>query len=175
MPPALSRKGCFLKGGGTFCQREKVPPSLKLPPPPSALYQSKFFCKRRHAPPSLQTCSDPSARGMPILCEASVLHMAGGSLFRHGTFRCRSGKAGTFYATPGAASLPVYGYHTAQVLQPGLSPLHDLLLSALYSNPSGSCRCAEMCPYRPSPMKDAGAVPRPLPRKKEISLICGRP
>lgn len=34
MPPALSRKGCFLKGGGTFCQREKVPlPSSSLPLP----------------------------------------------------------------------------------------------------------------------------------------------
>lgn len=107
---------------------------------------------------------------MPILCEASVLHMAGGSLFRHGTFRCRSGKAGTFYATPGAASLPVCGYHTAQVLQPGLSPLHDLFLSALYSNPSGSCRCAEMRPYPPSPMKDAGPSPGPCPEKKRNFL-----
>lgn len=71
MPPALSRKGCFLREGDLLPAREG-PPSLKLPPPPSALYQDKFFCKRRHGPELLQACSDPSARDMP--CEALVLH-----------------------------------------------------------------------------------------------------
>lgn len=102
MPPALSRKGCFLEGGGDLLPAREGPPSLKRPPPPSALYQDKFFCKRRHGPPSLQACSDPSARDMPRRCGALVLYTAGApssgmvpsgqvrqdrSLLRHGPVR----------------------------------------------------------------------------------------
>lgn len=90
-------------------------------------------------------------------------------------FRRKSGKTKAFCATARCGIPACLRIHTAQPLQPGLSPLHDLFSPALRTSPSGSCRCAEMRPYRPSPMKDAGAAHRPLPRKKEISLICGRP
>ena len=175
MPPALSRKGCFLEGGGTFCQLAEGPPSLKLPPPPSALYQDKFFCKRRHGPESLQACSDPSARDMPRRCGALVMRTRPEVPSSGMVFRRKSGKTKAFCATARCGIPACLRIHTAQPLQPGLSPLHDLFSPALRTSPSGSCRCAEMRPYRPSPMKDAGAAHRPLPRKKEISLICGRP
>ena len=173
MPPALSRKGCFIEEGDLLPEREG-PPSLKLPLPPSALYQDKFFCKRRHGPELLQACSDPSARDMPRRCEALVLYTAGAPSSGM-VLPGRSGKTEAFCATARCGIPACLRIHTAQPLQPGLFPLHDLFSPALRTSPSGSCRCAEMRPYRPSPMKDAGAAHRPLPRKKEISLICGRP
>lgn len=42
MPPALSRKGCFLKGRGTFCQREKVPPPSNSLPLPARFIRANF-------------------------------------------------------------------------------------------------------------------------------------
>lgn len=42
MPPALSRKGCFLEGGGTFCQREKVPPPSNSLPLPARFIRTNF-------------------------------------------------------------------------------------------------------------------------------------
>ena len=104
MPPALSRKGCFLEGGGgggggAGAGGRHRPPPLKLPPPPSALYQDKFFCKRRHGPPSLQACSDPSARDMPRRCEALVMRTRPEVPSSGMVFRCKSGKTKAFCAT----------------------------------------------------------------------------
>ena len=42
MPPALSRKGGFLEGGGTFCQREKVPPPSNSLPLPTRFIRTNF-------------------------------------------------------------------------------------------------------------------------------------
>lgn len=174
MPPALSRKGCFLREGGPSASARRSP-LPQTPSPPSALYQDKFFCKRRHGPESLQACSDPSARNMPRRCEALVMRTRPEVPSSGMVFRRNSGKTEAFCATarcdiPACLRIPV-----PSRLDSPTSPLSTTFFLRSLKQPIGSCRCAEICPYRPSPMKDADAAHRPLPRKKEISLICGRP
>ena len=166
MPPALSR-GCFLEGGGTFCQREKVPP-------PSALYWGKSFCKRRHGPQSLQVCSDPSVRDMPILCKASELHTRRTSPF---PACCRPAQPlrDRRLLRRGPMRHPCLSVDTGTVLPsdgPG-SPLSAVsFLSALRTSPSGSCRRrAGIGPYLPfAPRKGRRRRHRPLPAKNRNFL-----
>ena len=173
MPPALSRKGCFLREGGPSASARRSP-LPQTPSPSQRALPGQNFLQTTARSPIVTACSDPSARDMPRRCEALVLYTAGAPSSGM-VLPGRSGKTEAFCATARCGIPACLRIHTARPLQPGLFPLHDLFSPALRTSPSSSCRCAEICPYRPSPMKDAGAALRPLPRKKEISLICGRP
>lgn len=174
MPPALSRVCFFLEGRGDLLLAREGPPSLKLPPPPSALYWGKSFCKRRHGPQSLQVCSDPSARDMPILCKASELHTRRTSPF---PACCRPAQPlrDRRLLRRGPMRHPCLSVDTGTVLPsdgPG-SPLSAaFFLSALRTSPSGSCRRrAGIGPHLPfAPRKGRRRRHRPLPAKNRNFL-----
>ena len=174
MPPALSRKGGFLEGGGTFCQREKVPPPSNSLPLPTRFIRTNFSANDG----TVLNCCKHAVIRRPGTCRDAVKRWCctrPGPPLPAWYLPGRSGKTEAFCATPAAASLPVYGYQRRPALIARLFPSPRPFFSRSPNQPIGFLPLCGNMPYRPSPMKDAGAAHRPLPRKKEISLICGRP
>ena len=163
--PDPEQKRLFLEGGGTICQREKVPPPSNSLPLPARFIRTNFSANDGTVPHRCKhavirrpgTCRDAVKRwcctqpGLPL----PAWYLPG-----------RSGKTEAFCATarcgiPACLRIPV-----PSRLDSPTSPLSTTFFLRSLKQPIGSCRCAEICPYRPSPMKDAGAAHRPLPRKK---------
>ena len=124
MPPALSRKGGFLEGGGTFCQREKVPPPSNSLPLPARFIRTNFSANDG----TVLNCCKQAVIRRPGSCRVKRWYCTHGRMFPLPAWYSgvSQERQKPFAPRPGAASLPVYVYHTAQPLQPGLSPLHDL-------------------------------------------------
>ncbi len=168
MPPALSRKGCFIEGGGPSASARRSP-SLKLPLPPSALYQDKFFCKRRHGPELLQACSDPSARDMPRRCEALVLYTAGAPSSGM-VLPGRSGKTEAFCATarcdiPACLRIPV-----PSRLDSPTSPLSTTFFSRSPNQPIGFLPLCGNAPVPPFAHEGCRRRPQAPAQKKRNFL-----
>ena len=168
--PGPEQKRLFLEGGGDLLPAREGPPSLKLPPPPSALYQDKFFCKRRHGPELLQACSDPSARDMPRRCGALVMRTRPEVPSSGMVFRRNSGKTEAFAPRPGATSLPVYVYQCRPALTARLLPSPRPFFSRSPNQPIGFLPLCGNAPVPPFAHEGCRRRPQAPAQKKRNFL-----
>lgn len=168
MPPALSRKGCFLEGGGTFCQREKVPPPSNSLPLPARFIRTNFSANDG----TVLNCCKHAVIRRPGTCRDAVKCWCctrPGLPLPAWSFRAGQARQKPFAPRPGAASLPVYG----SIPPNRYSPASSLSTTFFLRSPNQPIGFLPLCGNAPvPPFAHEGCRRRPqAPAQKKRNFL----
>ncbi len=168
MPPALSRKGCFLREGGPSASARRSP-LPQTPPPSQRALSGQIFLQTTARP---HRCKHAVIR-RPGTCRDAVKRWCctrPGLPLPVWSFRAGQARQKPFAPRPGAASLPVYGYQCRPALIARLFPSPRPFFSRSPNQPIGFLPLCGNMPVPPFAHEGCRRRPQAPAQKKRNFL-----